>query len=286
MSLTALQKRDEAGLLPASDKLESMLRMASELHKSGLLPSHIKSPQAAFAVIQKGLELGVPPMYSMSNIIVVQGKPTANAELMLALIYRDQGDNAIIFEESTAQKCTVAYKRRQWPAPRLYSFTIDDAKTAGLLSNQTWQKYPKAMLRARCVSAVARLAFPDSIGGMYTPEELGAQVAVTDEDEVTFIEAEHSPVKVLALPAQPEEVVEPIQTVAPVDGWLCGHDLQRTILDLETECQDGGIYKSVRDRLEVEFGTRNPATLSASDAERYKTYLTARLEKAKADAKY
>ena len=69
-------------------------------------------------------------------------------------------------------------------------------------------------------------------------------------------------------------------------GWKCGPVLQRTILDLETECQDGGIYKSVRDRLEVEFGTRNPASLSTADAERYKTYLSARLEKAKADAKY
>jgi hypothetical protein len=35
------------------------------------------------------------------------------------------------------------------------------------------------MLRARCISAVARMAFPDSIGGMYTAEELGAEV---DED--------------------------------------------------------------------------------------------------------
>jgi hypothetical protein len=85
--------------------------------------------------------------------------------------------------------------------------------------------------------------------------------------------------------------VEQVQPVAKIraaegEGWACGQALKGTILDLETECQDGGIYKSVRDRLEMEFGTRNPATLSASDAERYKTYLTARLEKAKADAKY
>jgi hypothetical protein len=42
-----------------------------------------------------------------------------------------------------------------------------------------WQKYPDAMLRARCISAAARLAFPDIIGGMYTPEEIGAPVNVT-----------------------------------------------------------------------------------------------------------
>jgi hypothetical protein len=40
------------------------------------------------------------------------------------------------------------------------------------------------MLRARCLSAVARMAFPDSIGGMYSPDELGASVRVEGETVV------------------------------------------------------------------------------------------------------
>jgi hypothetical protein len=137
------------------------------------------------ALITKGRELGIPPMYALSNIAVIQGKPTANAELMLALIYRDHGDRAITFPESDGQACTIAYKRRSWPEAHTYSFTLDDAKQAGLMSNATWQKYPAAMLRARCVSAVARMAFPDSIAGMHLPEELGAEV---DEDGAPVIE--------------------------------------------------------------------------------------------------
>jgi hypothetical protein len=201
----ALQRREDISLLPTTDTLKSMFDMSDALYKSGLLPNHIKSPQAAFAVIQKGLELGIPPMYSMSNIIVIQGKPTANAELMLALIYRDHGDNAIQFSESSSTKCTVLYRRKAWASPLSHSFTIEEAKTAGLLSNQTWQKYPKAMLRARCISAVARLAFPDSIGGMYTPEELGAQVSVSDDDEVLIVEDTQPTAKLLTMPSQPSQ---------------------------------------------------------------------------------
>jgi hypothetical protein len=122
--------------------------------------------------MQKGKELGIAPMYAMSNIAVIQGKPTANSELMLALIYRDHGDDAVVFEESTAERCTVSFKRRNAQRRGQFTFTMQEARTAGLTGGN-WQKYPAAMLRARCVSAVARMGFPDSVGGMYTPEELG-----------------------------------------------------------------------------------------------------------------
>jgi hypothetical protein len=56
------------------------------------------------------------------------------------------------------------------------------------------------MLRARCISAVARMAFPDSIGGMYTPEELGAEV---DEDG-TPIQATITP-RIVPAPSTPIE---------------------------------------------------------------------------------
>jgi hypothetical protein len=159
-------------VIPSDTEWQTMMRMAGELVKSGMLPQHIKTPAAAVAIMQKGKELGIAPMYAMSNIAVIQGKPTANSELMLALIFRDHGDDAVIFEESTAERCTVSYKRRNATRQGKFTFTIQEAKQAGLQGGN-WSKYPAAMLRARCVSAVARMGFPDSIGGMYTPEELG-----------------------------------------------------------------------------------------------------------------
>lgn len=188
MSSTDLAVRTNGSapaLLPEANDWAVMLQMADVLFKSGMLPQHIKSPQAAVAIIQKGRELGIPPMQSMSGIACIQGKPTAGAELMLALIYRDHGDEAMIFDETTNERCTLSYKRRAWRERKTFTFTLDDAKKAGLLTNQTWQKYPAAMLRARCISATARLAFPDSIGGMYTAEELGAAVSVDSDGVIT-----------------------------------------------------------------------------------------------------
>lgn len=180
------EQKTTALALPTGSEWGTITQMAEVLVPSGMLPAHIKTPAAAAAIILKGRELGIPPMQALSGIAVIQGKPVAGSELMLAILYRDHGDNCLWFTETTETACRVSYARRGWPERREYAFTIEDAKRAGLLTNATWTKYPAAMLRARCISAVARMAFPDSIGGMYTPEELGASVTITADGEEQF----------------------------------------------------------------------------------------------------
>ena len=50
-----------------------------------------------------------------------------------------------------------------------------DAVTAGLAGGDNWRKHPKAMLRARALSAIARLVYPDLLLGVYDPDELTPQ---------------------------------------------------------------------------------------------------------------
>lgn len=169
----ALASRGSGMVMPAEWAL--MRDQAGVLVGTGFLPATIKTPEQALAVMLKGREIGVPAMYALSNIAVIQGKPACTAELMLALTYRDHGDDAIFFTAASGATATTSYKRRHWRERQTFSFTLDHARTAGL-SGGNWAKYPAAMLRARCISAVARMAFPDSISGMYTPEELGASV--------------------------------------------------------------------------------------------------------------
>jgi hypothetical protein len=183
---TDLARQDS--LLPDHQTWETMLSMADTLVKSGMLPPAIKTPAAALAIMQKGRELRIPPMYALSNISIIGGKPVTGAELMLAMIYRDHGDMAIQFEETTAERCEVAYKRRGWPAFRTFEWTIKEAQAAGLANKDVWKQYAPAMLRARCISAVARLAFADTIGGLYTFEEMGVEVTANADGEIVPVE--------------------------------------------------------------------------------------------------
>lgn len=220
----AVTVRGQGTVLPQATDWATMRQMADVLLKSGFLPAGIKTPEAAVAIILKGTELGIPPMYALSNIVIIQGKPTANAELMLALLYRDHGDAAVQVLESTAELCTVSYARRGWTVRRTHTFTVAEAKAAGLLSNQTWQKYPAAMCRARCISAVARMAFPDSIAGLYTGDELGAAVRV-DADGVVEVVAEAAPeppLRARAIEATESPLPARSNEVAPNFSGFCG----------------------------------------------------------------
>jgi hypothetical protein len=80
--------------------------------------------------------------------------------------------------------------------------------------------------------------------------------------------------------AQPENVRQmpysnaPKTVEKPVDGWLCGKQLEREILDLEAALDSKGVGSTVlRNALEKGRGTRNPATLSKEDAAKYRDYL-------------
>lgn len=173
--------------LPTQNEWAVIQSLSANLLPSGMLPAHIKTPEAAAAIILKGRELGIPPMQALSGIASINGKPVCGSELMLAIIYRDHGDSAIWIDDTTDTFCRISYARRGWPERKTYSFSMEDAKRAGVAGGQTWQKYPAAMLRARCISAVARMAFPDSIGGMYSPDELGGEVVVeSDGETVSF----------------------------------------------------------------------------------------------------
>jgi hypothetical protein len=54
------------------------------------------------------------------------------------------------------------------------TWTIEQAKAANLSGKDVWKAYPRAMLRARCISEGIRTVFPSCIVGTYTPEEIDA----------------------------------------------------------------------------------------------------------------
>lgn len=184
---TATPTSGGVSALDIARHMNSLMELGATLLRSGLLPESIKKPETAVAIIIKGLELGEQPMYALSNIVIVNGKPSISAEMMLARIYRTHGKRAIRVKASEDAHCTVEYRLDGWPDIQSYTFTIQDAQRAGLTGKQVWKQYPAAMLRARCISAVARMAFPECIAGMYVPGELGEPTTVTDDGEVLSI---------------------------------------------------------------------------------------------------
>lgn len=199
-------------MLPAANNWQLLKQQARELINSNFLPSAIKTPEQAVAIILKGRELGVPPMQALSHIYVINGKPTMSAELMLAQVLKLHPKTKLSYPERSSDKCVIKVQR-DGSEPSVFSFTIGDAEAAGLLNNSTWKKYPRAMLHARCVSEMCRSLFPDAIAGVsYTSEEMGANV--NENGEVidvpsTETKLDNSPAKVTVVETPPAPTPNP-----------------------------------------------------------------------------
>ncbi len=161
---------------------EQAFWLATQLVKSGLLGKGITKPEAAFAVILAGRELGLTAMQSLRSIHIIEGKPCLSADLMVALVKRSPVCKSFKLVESTNTVATYSAERVGEGVTTM-SFTMDDAKLAGVTGKQNWKTYPAAMLRARCIAALARVVYPDLLMGIYEQDEIGQTNAMPSQRE-------------------------------------------------------------------------------------------------------
>ena len=171
---TALVPHKPRELAFEPENLKEAHTLATYLVKSGFLPRAIRTPEQALAILATGRELGLAPMQSFRQIHVIEGKPTLSADLMVALVKKHDECEYFVCIESTDEIATYETKRKDYPKPVTRSFTIEQARKAGVTGKDNWKKYPAAMLRARAKSDLARDEFPDVVGGLYDPDELMA----------------------------------------------------------------------------------------------------------------
>jgi hypothetical protein len=158
-----------------SDNLPALIDYSKALAASDLLPAEYRNkPANVLVAIEYGKALGLEPMSAIQGITVIKGKPTASAALMAGLVRR-AGHILRVTGNDKRAECTII--RADDPDFEFKTvWTIERAKQAGLTSNQTWSKYPDAMLKARAISECARNACSEILAGVqYTSEELGAE---------------------------------------------------------------------------------------------------------------
>ena len=181
MSSTALQVHEESeapALARVSDvDYSGLLALSKELVLTGFLPDHIKTPGQAVAIILAGRELGMQPMRALRSLRMVKGNVTESADSQLARFKSDGGRATFkVFDDTQA----VLWLKHRNGDEHTETFALEDAKRAGLLSNSSWQKYPKAMLRSRAITAGLKSIGWEGGSGVYTAEELG--VIVPDDE--------------------------------------------------------------------------------------------------------
>jgi len=139
------------------------------------------NPGAILYMLETASMLGVNPMVGLTNIHIIEGKPSLSANLQAALV-REAGHTLRVWVEGEGDSLRAVATLNRSDDPDFtfkVTWTHADAHKAGLLGKDNWRKYERSMLKARAITEVIREGAPEvMMGATYSPDELGA---VTDE---------------------------------------------------------------------------------------------------------
>jgi hypothetical protein len=155
---------------------DDAFRFSKMVAASEFAPKDFKGkPESCLLAIQHGSEVGLSPMQSLQSIAVINGRPTIWGDAALALVQASPVCE-FVYEEVAGDGDQMAAvcqaKRRGYGKPTTVTFSVADAKKAGLWGKSgPWQQYPKRMLQLRARGFALRDAFPDVLRGLVTAEE-------------------------------------------------------------------------------------------------------------------
>lgn len=176
--------------------LDDYWRFAQYVLKARLAPKGMETAEAVVCALQLGAEVGLPPMASVQNIMVVNGRPTIWGDAMLAVAQRSGMFDEKVFTEwftgAPGQDDYTAHCRVQRIGsdhPTEQSFSVKQAKSANLWGKSgPWSAYPWRMLQMRARAFALRDRFADVLKGLYATEELLGVDKLLDRMDLTGLD--------------------------------------------------------------------------------------------------
>ena len=178
------------------NELETIRYQAEIMARSTLVPPEYRGkPANIFLAWAEGRKFGFDVTTAMANIHVIKGKATMSANAQLGVI-RKFGH--LVKIDGDHESCSVTGTRTNTGETHTTTFTLEDAKRAGLLTgpnSHSWQHYPRAMLRSRAVTELGRVLFSDVLLGMnYAPDEIpGTEIVLDDDGDMAPVPADAIP---------------------------------------------------------------------------------------------
>jgi hypothetical protein len=178
--LAKLLERDRIAQQQHRDALEprdlaSARELAEMIHKDGMYPSpdgEVPSIGSVMMRLMAGRQLGLSAAIAMQQVHDIRGRLGLSAALKRALVMRHPSVERAEFTAISNTSATYVV-RRKGGADRAFTFSIEDAKTAGLFKKDgAYEKYPRRMMVARASSEAIDTECPDITLGFDTLETM------------------------------------------------------------------------------------------------------------------
>jgi len=185
--------------LPAVYSMGDLEKMAEAFAKSGMFGA--KTPQQALALLLLAHGEGLHPAIAMRDFDVIQGRPAKKAEAMLRSFIGAGGK--VEWHKLDDDCADATFSHPQGGSARI-TWDMARVRKAQISNQAMYNKYPRQMLRSRCVSEGCRTVYPASTSGLYVPEE---QMDIAREKDITPTAG-----YLAALPAPRQEVMHETAT--------------------------------------------------------------------------
>ncbi len=170
-------------LIPFAD----LQKMAAAIAESGLFG--MKDTKQALGLMLTAQAEGQHPATITQDYDIIQGKATRKTHSVLAR-YQQAGGSIEWHALTDAEADATFTPPASAGKPLRMKWTIVMAKAADLTGKDNWRKYPRAMLRARCIAEGVRATYPAAIGGMLLAEEAQDMDSIPGEVTSRSIEVE------------------------------------------------------------------------------------------------
>ncbi|PKL76368.1 MAG: transcriptional regulator [Candidatus Melainabacteria bacterium HGW-Melainabacteria-1] len=198
------------------------MQFADMLARSTMVPRDYQGkPGNVLVAMQWGYEIGLAPMQAIQNIAVINGRPSVWGDAALALVLAS-GLLESIREEQTDEIATCVVKRKGMAEPIARTFSMGEAKQAGLAGKNVWASYPRRMMQMRARAFALRDVFADVLRGVRVAEE-ERDVLIAQNRTEALPMAPDEP-QALPEPSITDEQIELIRKMAEVLS-LTGRDI-------------------------------------------------------------
>lgn len=206
------------------------------------------SPGKVLMMTETAAMLGIHPMAGLTQIHIIEGKPTLSAALWGALV-REAGHRLRVWTEGSGDslKAIATLVRADDPD---FEYRVEwgmaEMRDAGLSNKDNWKKYRRSMMKSRAITEVIREGAPEvGMGAAYTPEEINPNLQVNEQGD---------PVELQVVPQvgqeQPraERVATPIKDDVPPEAPDDGIDYVHELENVSSSAEASDLYQSARKR--------------------------------------
>lgn len=164
-------RADVVPAVPTTDELSHLMEVVRSIGNTDFVPRDLRGNNPAIlACVLFGREAGLGPMESLSEVHMIDGRPSLSAKAKLKRA-REAGHSITTLEE-TPERVVLHGRRGDNGDEMTVAYTLAEAQEAGLTGKPNWKKHQPDMLFARAATRLCKRLFGDMPGAiMLDPDE-------------------------------------------------------------------------------------------------------------------